>query len=123
MRLVVITSAFAIDGAIQGKKCERVVARAGKGIVVVIWNEDMDDIRIKKSLENLSVLIDGVSKTVKHEIKNRKIQENGFLGILLATLGASILGNMLTGKCVIRVRKDVVRGRRGCNNMDMDKSF
>ena len=43
----------------------------------------MDDIiRIIKSLENPGVLIDGVSKTVKSEIK----QEGGFLGMLFGTL-------------------------------------
>ena len=56
----------------------------------------MDDIiRIIQSLENLSVLIDGIIETVNHEIKRRK---GGFLGMLLGTLGASMLGNMLTEK-------------------------
>ena len=55
----------------------------------------MDNIfRIIKSLENLDVLIDGVSETVKHETKK---QEGGSFG-MLGTFGASILGNMLTGK-------------------------
>ena len=60
----------------------------------------------------LKGLIDGVNETVKHEIKK---QEGGFLGMLLGTLGASILGNMLTGKGAMRVE-------RKYNNMDhMDK--
>ena len=51
----------------------RVVARAGKRMALVISNEDMDDIiRIIKSLENSGILIDGVSQTVKHEIKKNK---------------------------------------------------
>ena len=41
-----------------------------------------------KSLENSGVLIDGVSETVKHEIKQ---QEGGFLGMLLGTLGVLML--------------------------------
>ena len=46
------------------------VIRAAKGITLVISNKDMDDvIRIIKPLENLGVFIDGVSETVKHEIK------------------------------------------------------
>ena len=62
----------------------RVVARAGKRMALVISNEDMDDIiRIIKSLENPGILIDGVSQTVKHEIKK---QERRFLGMLLETL-------------------------------------
>ena len=59
-------------------------------------NEDIDYI-IKniKSLENSSVLTNGVKETVKHEIKR---EHGGFLGMLLGILGASILGNMLTAK-------------------------
>ena len=72
----------------------------------------MDDIiRIIKSLENSNVLIDGVSKTVKHKIKK---QEDGF----------SMLGNMLFGKTVVRAGKSVVRAGRVYNNMDhINKSF
>ena len=58
--------------------------------------KDMDDInKIIKSLENLNVLIDKVIETAKYGIK---MQEVGFLGMLLGTLGASILGNKLAGK-------------------------
>ena len=46
-------------------------------------NEDMNDIiKIIKTLENLGALIDGLSETVKHEIKK---QDGGFLGVLLGT--------------------------------------
>ena len=62
----------------------------------------------------MGVLIDGVSKTVKNEMKE---QELGFFGMLLGTLGASMLGNMLTGK-------GFVREGREYNNMDhTDKKF
>ena len=38
-----------------------------------------------------------------NEIENEtKEQKWGFLGILLSILGASLLGNMLTGKCIVR---------------------
>ena len=53
-----------------------------------------DNIRIIKSLNSSGVWPDGVSKTVKHEIKR---QEDRFLGMLLGPLGASVLGNMSTG--------------------------
>ena len=43
-------------------------------------------IRIIKSLEDQAILIDGVTATVKHEIKN---QESGFYGTLLAPLEES----------------------------------
>lgn len=65
----------------------RGVVRAGKGIALVISNEQLlpDIIRIIKSLENSGTLIDGISKTIKNEIER---QEGGFLA-LLWTLGAS----------------------------------
>ena len=47
-----------------------------------------DIIKIIKSLEDSGVLIDAVTETVKHEIKN---QEGGFLGALLAPLAASLV--------------------------------
>ena len=83
----------------------------------------MDDIiRIIKSLENSGVLIYGVSATVTHEI--RKQAGGGFLCMLLGTLGASMLENMLTEKVVLTAGNSVVRAGRGYNNMDhMDKVF
>ena len=47
-----------------------------------------DIVKIKKSLEDLSVLIDGFTETVKHEIKK---QEGRFLEALLAPLDALIV--------------------------------
>ena len=93
-----------------------------KKIILAILNKDMDDTNnVIKSLEHSAVLIDGVSETVKHEIKK---QESGFLGMLLATLGASKLGNMLIGKGVMVPGKGVVRAGRGHNNINhLDKNF
>ena len=48
----------------------KVAVRAGKGLILFISNEDMNDIiKIIKSLGDSGVLIDGVTETVKHEIK------------------------------------------------------
>ena len=41
--------------------------------------------------------------------------------MLLETLGASMLGNMLSGKEVMRPGKGVVRAGKGYNNMDLMK--
>ena len=38
-----------------------------------ISNEDMNDIKIIKSLQDLGVLIDGVNEAVKDEIKIKKL--------------------------------------------------
>ena len=43
--------------------------------------------------------MNGGTKTIKNETKEQK---GGFLGMLLCTLGASLLGNMLTRKGMLR---------------------
>ena len=60
----------------------------------------MEDIKIVKSLEDSGLLLKGISETIQSEAKEQK---GGFLGMLLGELGASSLGNMLTGKGIIRV--------------------
>ena len=52
-------------------------------------------IKIIKSLEDSGLLIEGVTKTVQNEVKKQK---EGFLSMLLGTLGASLLGNLLTDR-------------------------
>ena len=74
---------------------------------LIISNEEMDDImRLVKSLEESGLLIKAVSETVKNEVKEQK---GKFLGMLLGTLGASLLGNLSTSKGKIRVGEDTVR--------------
>ena len=83
------------------------IVRAGKGITLFISNEYIDEIiRIAKLLKNSSIWIDGVSEPAKYKRKN---QEDRFLGMLLGTLGASLLGNMLTGKGIMRADKGIIR--------------
>ena len=63
---------------------------------LIISNEEMNDIiKIIQALENSNILIKRVTKTIKNETKEQK---GGFLSMLLGTLGASLLGNLLTGK-------------------------
>ena len=54
-----------------------------------------DIIEIVKSLKDSGLLLKGVSKTIQNEAKEQK---GGFLSMLLGTLGASLLGNILSGK-------------------------
>ena len=62
---------------------------AGKGTTLLILNEDMNYIiKIMKPLEDSGALIDGVTETVKHDLKK---QESRFLGALLAPLAASLM--------------------------------
>ena len=78
----------AIDGSIQ-KKIH------GSGVKLIIEQEDMNDIiKIIEALENSDILLKGVTKTIESETKE---QRGRFLSMLLGTLGASLLGNLLTG--------------------------
>ena len=63
--LATMALALSIHGAIQRKMSGRGVVRAEKGIILVISNKNFDDIiTIKKLLENLSILIDEIGKTI-----------------------------------------------------------
>ena len=53
----------------------------------------MDILKIVKSLEDSGVLLKGVTETIQNEAKE---QRGVFLSMLLGTLGASLLGDLLT---------------------------
>ena len=94
----------AIDGSIQ-KKIH------GSGVKLIIEQEDMNDMKIIEALENSGILLKGVTKTIENETKE---QRGGFLGMLLGTLGASLLGNLLTGgKGIMREGDGIVRAGDG----------
>ena len=105
----------AIDGSIQ-KKIH------GSGDKLIIEQEDMNDImKISKALENSGILLKGVSKTIKNETKE---QRGGFLSMLLGTLGASLLGNLLAGgKGIIRVGDGIVRAGAGSGSKKKTTKF
>ena len=65
-----------------------------------------DIIKIVKCLEKSGLLLNGVSETIQNEAKEQK---NRFLSKLLGTLGASLLGNLLTGKDIIRASEGKIR--------------
>ena len=58
-----------------------------------------DIIKIVQALEDSNILLKGVTKTIENETKEQK---RGFLSMLLGTLGASLLGNLFTGKGIVR---------------------
>ena len=62
-----------------------------------------DIMKIIKSLEESGLLIKGVSKTIKNEAK---VQKRGFLCMLLGTLSAILLGNLLKGEGTVRGGED-----------------
>ena len=90
----------------------------------------MDDIsKIIKSLEDSGALLKGVSETIQHEAKE---QRGGFLSMLLDTLGASLLGDVLSkslsdrgvirdGEVTIRAGEGAVRAGYGSKGDSLKK--
>ena len=85
----------------------------------MISKEEMNDvIKITQALEDSNILLKGVTKPIENETKEQK---GGFLIMLLGTLGASLLGNLLSGKGIVRAGsgnnkgKGIVRAGSGNN--------
>ena len=78
-----------------------------------------DLLKIVKSLEDSGTLLNGINETVKNEVKE---QNGGFLSMFLGTLGASLLGDLLTkklsGRGVIRAGEETIMASYGSKNVD-----
>ena len=103
-------AASATDVAINRKNLG-----SGGHTTLIISNDNMQDLlKIVKSLEDSGILLDGITETVKNEVKEQK---RGFLSMLLGTLGASLLGDLLTknlsGRGVIRAGERTIRAGYG----------
>ena len=72
-------------------------------------------IEIVKFLEDSGLLLKGVSEIVQNEAREQK---GGFLSMLLGTLSASLLGNILAGKGINRAGKGVIRAGYGNKRQD-----
>ena len=82
----------------------------------MISNDEMEDIIIiVKSLEDL--LLKGVSKTIQNEAKEEK---GGFVKILVGTLGANLLGNILAGKRMNKAGERFIRAGYGSSIKSKD---
>ena len=67
---------------------------------LIISNEEMNDMmKVVQALEDSNILLKGITKTIKNKTKKQK---GRFLGMLLGTLGVSLLGNMLALKEMLR---------------------
>ena len=91
-------ASLGIDAGVQKK-----IYGSGK-TTLIISNKEMNDImEIVQAFEDSNILLKGVTKTIKNETKEQK---GGFLSMLLGTLGASLLGDLLTenlsGKGTVR---------------------
>ena len=88
--LGITAAASRVDAGMQKK------IRGSATTTLAIPNEEMNDIKkIVQALDDSNILLKGVTKTIRNETKEQK---GGFLGMLLGTLEASLLGNTLTGK-------------------------
>ena len=81
---------------------------------LTISNKEMNDvIKIVQALEDSKILLKRVTKVIKNETKEQK---GGFLSMLLCTLGASLLGNNLA-------EKRIVRAGSGCHSSNSSTSY
>ena len=67
-----------------------------------------DVMEIIQALEDSNISLKGVTKTIKNETKEQK---GGFLSMLLGTLGASLLENLLSGKGIVRAGSENKKGK------------
>ena len=101
--LGITAAASAIDAGIQKK------IHGSGTTTLIISNEEMNDImKIVQALEDSNILLKGVTKTIKNETKKQK---GGFLSMLLGTLGAFLLGNMLARKGIVRAGSGNKKGK------------
>ena len=79
--------------------------------------------KIVQALEISGVLLKGVTETIKNETKEQK---GGFLSMLLGTLGASLLGNLLTEKGTVRaggIKKKALMPPHPLTNFEIRKYY
>ena len=92
--LGIAATTSAIDAGVQKK------IHGSGTTTLIISNEGMNEImKIVQALEDSNILLKGVTKTVNNVTKEKK---GRFLSMLLGTLGASLLGNLLAGKGIVR---------------------
>ena len=112
--LGITAAASAIDAGIQKK------IYGSRTATLIISNEEMNDImKIVQALEDSNILLKDITKTIKNETKEQK---GGLLSMLSGTLEASLLGNLLAGKGIVRAGsgnkkgKGVIRAGSGKKN-------
>ena len=103
-------AASATDAAINKK-----ILGSGNHTTLIISNNDMKDfLKVVKSLEDSGILLNGITETVKNEFIEQK---GGFLSMLLGTLGASLLRDLLpknlSGTGVKRAGEGTIRAGYG----------
>ena len=99
-------AASAADAGIHKK-----ILGSGNNTALIISNKDIDDhIKMVTLLKDFGLLLKGVTASVQNEVKEQK---GGSLSMLLGALGASLLGNLLTGKGAFNTGKKVNKKGKG----------
>ena len=111
-------AASAADAGIHKK-----ILGSGHNTTLIISNDEMEYIlKIVKSLKDSGLLLDGITETVKNENKEQK---GGFLSMLLGTLEASLLGDLLTkhlsDKGIVRAGEAIIRAGYGSKRFSLKK--
>ena len=102
--LGITVASSAIDVGIQKK------IHGSGTTTLTVSNKEMNDImKIVQAYENYNILLKGVTEIIKNETKE---QHEGFLGILVVTLGSILLGNLLSGKGIVRASSGNKKGKR-----------
>ena len=102
---------------------KKILGSGHNNTTLIFSNDGMDDIlKIVHALEDSGVLLKGVSETIQLEATE---QRGGFLGMFLGTLGASLLGDILSkglsGKSVIRAGEGTIRAGYGSKRSSSKK--
>ena len=106
--LGITVAASAADAGIHKKVFGSGNPSSSHNTVLIISNDKIEDIiKIVKSLEDSGLSLKGVTETVQNEVKEHK---GGFFSMLLGTLGASLLSNLLIDKGVYRASKGRGKG-------------
>ena len=90
---------------------------SGTTTLMILTDEMKDKIKTVKYLEDSGLLLIGVSETIQSEAKEQK---GGFLCMLLGTLGANVLGNILAGKRMNRAGEGFIRAGYGSSIKNKD---
>ena len=107
-------SGYSCSSCISHRCCNNQKILGSGTTTLIISNDEINDIlKIDKSLEDSGVFLKGVNETVKKEGKEQK---GVFFIMVLGTISATLLGNMLAGKWVIRAGEGRIRAGYGCKS-------
>ena len=121
---ILISSGLTAAASAADARIHKKILELRNTTLIISNNELTDIIKIVKPLEDSGLLLKGDTETVQNEVKEQK---GVFLSMLLDTLSASLLGNLLAGRGINRAVKGrginragegIVRAGYGNNKMD-----